>query len=70
MSTLSVNPGRWLQLLASLELVDGEVLDRETGEPVTLVRLLSEFRASPIDTVIGTVTVTIEPAHARGWWEQ
>jgi hypothetical protein len=65
-SSTSVNPGRWLQFEASIELV-GEAeqfaMDRESMTIVELAGLLQSFREDPSDPIIGRVRITIEPAH-------
>lgn len=63
----TVNPGRFLQLEARLVLIpedDGPagVLERDTGDIVTLAGLLEQFRADPDDGMIGRVRITVEPA--------
>ena len=65
MSSTSVNPGRWLELVARLELV-GEAeqfaMDTESLTIVDLAELLKAFREDPSDSIIGRVRITIEPA--------
>jgi hypothetical protein len=65
MSTKTVNPGRWLAFDAELELVDVDgfvplVVDRESGESVTLAGLLLSFVEDLADSYVGRVRISIE----------
>ena len=65
MSTITVNPGRHLELVGSFELIGEDeqfALDRESQRIIGLAELLSSFRYDPSDPHIGRVRVTVEPA--------
>jgi hypothetical protein len=59
------NPGRLLEVLGSFELggnIEGAtpVRDRESGDLVTLGRLLRAFLEDPDERITGPVRITIE----------
>ena len=68
----SCNPGRWLRVEGSFEIVEefeqvfGEglilpkVRDRESGQEMSLVDLLRDFNYDPSKTVTGRIQITIE----------
>lgn len=63
---VATNPGSRLDLVARLELANkGRVIDRDSGDVVTLAGLLNTFRHDPSDDVIGLVRITIEPVDPR-----
>jgi hypothetical protein len=64
MARTSVNPGRWLELVAALELVGEDeqlVLDVESKLILELSTLLQAFREDPSEPRLGWIKITIEP---------